>query len=722
MNTDRDNYLPGDTLWYTLWLLDAYYHKPSTPSGIAYVELLSPGGGVVLRQALRVNGLEFSQMALGKELPSGDYELRGYTRWQRNFGDSLYFRKTIHIFGNREDWRLALTSARHGSSLKGDSIWIDFVLSGRELLVGRKLRLEVLNAKGKRIISADRLQSTDGHFKVNFGLDSSKDLSELSFRVVDKKEGQDRVSFPLSMLDTSTVDLQFLPEGGHMVSGLENKVAFRALDARGRPLGITGVLKDSDGNTLTTVGCTHDGMGTFTLVPRQGYSYTISVAGHGNYALPVADNAGTQLSLDNLSDSTHVLVRVASRNAIRSDYYLFSMSHGLVVTGQKVAVDTVPKLIKIPKNVFPTGVSHFSLMGPDGQLLNERAFYVDNGERLRVGVGPGRDSLLTRDSVPLEIEVRDAAGNPVRGVFTLCVTDTSRTDKNPASANLLSYNLLSSELRGRVHEPGFYFDRAVAATERDSALDVLLLTQGFVRYEWDTTKQIYPAEAEFTVSGRASKMFNKPYSEGNIGLFALKPSLLTMDTVTDREGRFTFRGFPAFDTAAFLVKARTKKGKSFGIGVEVDRYDYPEVTVPKAIRVWKGDVDLAARDLRRMRDRQLEEEYMYHLKPGELAPVTVRAKQPVEGSDNLNGPGQYDEAINKKQLQQMGDTSLLDILYKRIKTFRFNRLSGFTIENFYRIKFIIDGLRIDDPMIQDAFTSSITECLQYYKASDIKGI
>ena len=272
MNTDRDNYLPGDTLWYTLWLLDAYYHKPSTPSGIAYVELLSPGGGVVLRQALRVNGLEFSQMALGKELPSGDYELRGYTRWQRNFGDSLYFRKTIHIFGNREDWRLALTSARHGSSLKGDSIWIDFVLSGRELLVGRKLRLEVLNAKGKRIISADRLQSTDGHFKVNFGLDSSKDLSELSFRVVDKKEGQDRVSFPLSMLDTSTVDLQFLPEGGHMVSGLENKVAFRALDARGRPLGITGVLKDSDGNTLTTVGCTHDGMGTFTLVPRQGYS------------------------------------------------------------------------------------------------------------------------------------------------------------------------------------------------------------------------------------------------------------------------------------------------------------------------------------------------------------------------------------------------------------------------------------------------------------------
>lgn len=98
VHTDRDYYLAGDDIWFKAYVSDGQTGLPATNSANAYIELISPQGGVLNREAIRISGgMGNGDYKLNEALPAGRYQLRAYTNWMRNFGNMFFFTKDLYI-------------------------------------------------------------------------------------------------------------------------------------------------------------------------------------------------------------------------------------------------------------------------------------------------------------------------------------------------------------------------------------------------------------------------------------------------------------------------------------------------------------------------------------------------------------------------------------------------------------------------------------------------
>ncbi|GEM_PF-5351771 len=96
--TDRDTYVAGENVWINACCLKSGTSLPSTISKIIYVEVLDSENVPVKQLKLHiVNGSCATQFELPETLPTGNYLLRGYTKWMRNYNPELYFTKEIAV-------------------------------------------------------------------------------------------------------------------------------------------------------------------------------------------------------------------------------------------------------------------------------------------------------------------------------------------------------------------------------------------------------------------------------------------------------------------------------------------------------------------------------------------------------------------------------------------------------------------------------------------------
>ncbi|MBO9684373.1 MAG: hypothetical protein J7502_17190, partial [Flavisolibacter sp.] len=98
-----------------------------------------------------------------------------------------------------------------------------------------------------------------------------------------------------------TPSLQLFPEGGDIVAGVINKIAFKANDQYGRPVKIKGRLLDNKGTALQSFSSVHDGMGSFVFIPQAGTNYTVKWTDEKNVEhtvpLPQAKVSGVSMQV-----------------------------------------------------------------------------------------------------------------------------------------------------------------------------------------------------------------------------------------------------------------------------------------------------------------------------------------------------------------------------------------------------------------------------------------
>lgn len=109
--TDAETYLPGDTLWFRGWVVDAItYQHPSSDTGFLYVELHDSSKKKIARVRVRcTEGDIFAgQIVLPETLPTGRYTLFAYTCFSVSLPEALRFRRPIHVVSH-EDFASGLT-------------------------------------------------------------------------------------------------------------------------------------------------------------------------------------------------------------------------------------------------------------------------------------------------------------------------------------------------------------------------------------------------------------------------------------------------------------------------------------------------------------------------------------------------------------------------------------------------------------------------------------
>ncbi len=730
VQTDRSNYIIGDTIRLKAYLLNIDFLQPTDRSGILYVELDDQEGKATKRVMLQVTqGLAWADIILDeKDIPAGSYTLRAYTNWMRNFGEDYIYKKDIYISpvaGNA-------TLVKGIFKQEGNKVEtaLQFTTLDGKIQLLKDVELKVMD--GKKNLSKDKLNTgMDGVLNVNFELpittDTTKKKSDITLQAKDVTKGiidAATLTIPVILNRPENADIQFMPEGGNLVAGVPTKVGFKAIREDGLGAEISGAIVSNDQKQIATIKTTHAGMGSVEFTPRAGESYTAKINGiKKTYALPAVKPVGLALRVTQTYDNDSVkIIITATPDIYKGHYYLIGQARGIICYAQVIDFNKSQVITKVvPNDVFPTGIARFTLFDAMRQPLNERQVFIDHNNYLNMNITAQKPIYGLRDSVALAIAVTDDQGNPVQGVFSLAVTDDDQVKADSLGNNILSNMLLTSELKGNVEQPGYYFINP--SIQKQLELDNLMLTQGWIGYQWKdifapNVPLAYQPEKEFVVQGKATNAFGKSIERSKISML-LNKSFAARDTLTDSLGRFKFTGLFPLDSAVINLQALNKRGKEFNIGLEVEEFKAPEFKITPLQVPWYFNTDSTLLKNSKTKATQAKTLAEYRGEGMTLREVVIKDKRIVKDSKNLNGPGEADEILDEAFMHKVKHRTLAELLADKYGSFfqREFRIGGST----YRLKNHVINLVIDGIFISK-FGLPVENYMNYLDAEDIKGI
>jgi hypothetical protein len=724
VHQDRPYYRVRDTVWLKGYILDGPENIPNDSSRLAYAEIINSQNEVVKRIAMPCYmGLFAGNIALTeRSFPQGEYRLRAYTRYMMNFGDSLLPETRFSIIDpGPEAWETRIKELRFADN----RLLLSAALSGLNGKLSNRTVTVRLRAKNKIIFRARAITDPTGNIYIDT-LINNADKQNLQLEIADSDDI--KLQVPVRN-EKGLVDLQFLPEGGTFIAGKQQRLGFKAVNTFGKGADVKGVIKNSKGIVVASFASIHKGMGIVSLTPSANETYTAFLENGPSFQLPVTQSSGTTMHVINHAGDDSIQLKIdGSADYQNKAVYFVASSRGITAARGRVMVSPNGYKLAISKKQLLQGVTVFTLYNEALQPINGRAVFIRHNDDLKLTLISNKTEYLKKDSVSLTLNVQDAPGNNIMGSFSMAVLDTGQVKISPDAENLLSYMLLSSDLRGEVEEPYYYFKQPVS-----DALEALMLTQGWVSYTPHPGVPSFAYEREFVINGRVSNVFNKSLSSVKVSLFgkAGKNNAFFFDTVTNAKGDFSFTHFPLYETDSIsvLIRALNKREKAFNIGVDLTEPHYPSVST-RAGTYGSGSIltDTVARDYL---DRQ-EKIRTALIKDGTmLQEVVVKSKRKIQGSKNLNDDGGADQTIDEETLNKKPKETLLNVLQKQVKGFRVgsppksSRLLYMINSNIVRL--VIDGVDVHffyQPVMgtPDDYKMYIENYLTYITAEDVKGI
>jgi TonB-dependent SusC/RagA subfamily outer membrane receptor len=369
--------------------------------------------------------------------------------------------------------------------------------------------------------------------------------------------------------------IQFFPEGGNLVTDVPSKVAFKAIGTDGLGINVSGIIIDDENKEVARITSAHLGMGEFDFIPEEGKYYkaklTFADGSKNTVELPTIERKGLTLSVSN-NNPDKISIEIRANRA----YYKENLDKelNLIIYGGGIMRTVKTKLdneilgLDLPANTFRTGILQVTVLSATGEPLNERLAFIRNNDLLNLNIATGKPLFAKHENVPLSLTVKNKDGNPVTGSFSVSVIDESKilVDENSGNS-ILPYLLLSSELKGYIEKPNYYFANNTPEIRRD--LDVLMLTQGYRRFVWkqllnDSTaaKPAFLPEKHIDIAGIIKTKAGIPVTNSDIILIE-KTGGLTLVQKTDSLGRFRFENINFFSGTAFILKT-SQAGKSAG--------------------------------------------------------------------------------------------------------------------------------------------------------------
>ena len=531
LHFDNTGYFIGETIWFKAYVTRTDTDRPTDLSGVLYVELLSPAGDVVERRKLELDdGQGRGDIRLDNILTSGFYEVRAYTRYMANWGTGACFSRVFPIFGKPRK------AGDYSKATIDRSTRKHRVPSARE------------DAETEAANKMDAEEPADG-----------------------KRPARPRGAYASEIRG---VTLTLYPEGGNHVLGLEGKVAFRLTDKEGKPVAGTARLNSGEA-TAETPGITVDslGRGIFVYTPQDTPAELVLSRPGGRtlrFTLPAAEREGCALRVNSLAeDKIHVEAAVSP--GLQGRLWGMTLQNGgTVVATHSFRTGATPQTFFLNRGDMPPGVSQITLFDGDGRIWAERQVFIpprpskEDSIRLRVETGllhPCGKVKLTAEAAPgctFSFSARDIASS------------TGGHD-----GDIRTWMMLCSELRGYVHQPEYYFE-ADDAAHREAA-DLLMLTQGWRRYDWQVMARAepfeleYPAEDGLYLDGRVFPDQRRQRTDGlrlTSYLYNRTGESLRGEARTDSAGHYAFSLPDCTGRWSLFLKAEGRKGKEdFRIGI-----------------------------------------------------------------------------------------------------------------------------------------------------------
>ena len=473
LHMDNNCYYLGDTIFYKAYVRRSDNGHPTNLSGILYCELLNDDGFLVERQMIPLEkGEGHGNFALADTaLYAGYYELRAYTKWQLNWG---------------------VTEQPH-------SRWAEEYFFNKDMAEDYYRDYEKLYS---RVFPVYNRPASPGDFS------------------------QDMTLRPLSAYYKNSAEkpgttVQFFPEGGSLVSGLKQRVAWEVRNEQGMALEGTLSISMPDGHTITSE-TLNRGRGVFELTPPDGQTLTAQFTpadGKGNPAgtqsaskeLPEAETDGVALHVS--TDTAGLSISYATAGSASQEELGITVMHNGVLK-HFAQPDGNP----IRMHAEAPGVYQVTVFNSEGRVYADRlCFYLPAGfKHTNVnfsGMKTGNYSAFE----PIAIEVQGAPG----ANMSIAVRDAAKGEYIYDTGNMLTETLLSSQIKGFVPHPQWFFQQDNG--ERRQALDLLMMVQGWRRYVWKEMA----IQGEFQLTHMPESRY--PHWTGQIHNYSAEQVLSTME-------------------------------------------------------------------------------------------------------------------------------------------------------------------------------------------------
>jgi hypothetical protein len=371
------------------------------------------------------------------------------------------------------------------------------------------------------------------------------------------------------------ISISFFPEGGSIVDNVNSVVAFKAENAIGKGVDMTGELFSSKGDLISTFKSSHLGMGYFSLKPIPGLNYyTVIKSNDGaEYRTELPKSFSTGVAIHALVIQDNKILLVVSTNqetlpSVLNHELAFSISSRNLTT--KISNIKISSLISnfiIPVGEFPDGILRVTLSGIEGIPLCERLVYFQKNKNIKVEITTDKAQYQPRERVNFNISLSGDSGLNEKTFLSLSVAEKGTSVNSSAfPRSIASWFLLESDVRGPVEEPSWYFDISNEARFQD--LDLLLLTQGWRDFQWKYDSPVFfKHEIGFSLTGRARRILStKPYKGAkiNIGIFG-DNAFSFLSAEPDSTGRFGVNGIDITGIARAVVSVSDKNDQFSGL-------------------------------------------------------------------------------------------------------------------------------------------------------------
>jgi hypothetical protein len=394
--------------------------------------------------------------------------------------------------------------------------------------------------------------------------------------------------------------LTFFPEGGDLVYGLESKMAFKATNGAGLPFNVQGEIVDSKGAKQGAFRSVHDGMGVFPFTPASGEQYKAvwkDQAGKVQQTnLPVPKKSGVVLETKKLPAGITFAIKRTEDAAkeINSVYIVAQMQQQLLYRA-KASLQKSPIVSgMIPLANIPAGIVQVTVFTEDEKPLAERIVFVNTPDYYFItDLNVPLKGVGKRGRNVIQVDVPDT----IACNLSLSVTDVGVNPAEPGETDIFSQVLLTSDIKGYVHNPMYYF-----SSEADSVLqhlDLVMMTNGWRRFKWeDVLANKYPViqhkpEDYLAIEGKVNGLTKSELTQKELtGILTVdngNQQVLSIPVQTD--GRFTIPGLFFYDTAKMYYQFNNDKNKVLSSKALIDiKNNFLAKT-----GAWKPSAELMAR-------------------------------------------------------------------------------------------------------------------------------
>lgn len=570
LHFDKPYYAVADTMWFKGYVT-IEQNLPSPLSKILYVEVFNAKDSLMQTIKLPIkNSVAYGNIPLNMQnYKQGNYYVRAYTLWMINFGDAYFFTKNIPI-GEAIDKQL-ITNITFNTEQSDKAIKttakIQFRDISKKAYANKTVNWKVISnydeyAKGRGTTDQNGVLNVVITSKAGEAITKGSIIAEIS--IAEKETAS--ASFNLKQT-VNDLDFQFFPEGGQLINGIPNQVGFKALKNNGLGVDVKGSITDDQGSQIVTFTTANAGMGSFFITPEIGKTYKAKITFNDNivktFDLPKAATAGIGLQIVN-SNSEFVNLKILANDLFfetnkEKTFFIVAQTGNVIFYAAKANLKNQVIITKIPKKNFPSGIVQITLFNNKNEPLSERLAFILHQDAMNLAVKTDLPSYKPRQKVKMTIDAK-SAGLPIIGDFSVAVIDEQKVpvDENKETT-ILSSLLLTSDLKGYIEKPNYYFVKTDDKKLAD--LDKLMLTQGYRKFSYkeilaDQFPTIfYLPEQGINITGTLRDRTGMPIKKGAMRLMVPgKP--ISAETTTSNMGLFNFQNLTFPDSSQVVVSAK----------------------------------------------------------------------------------------------------------------------------------------------------------------------